>query len=55
MRAMHVVCFWRCRFANYPQEILFKLEHPSKVQQVQILSHEYKVCSACASPGSCKS
>ena len=31
------------RWPTSPQEILIKLEHPSKVQQIQILSHEYKV------------
>ena len=31
------------RFCMYPQEIVLKLEQPSKIQQIQILSHEYKV------------
>lgn len=31
----------------YPQELLFKLEHPSKIQQIQLLSHEYKVGRGC--------
>lgn len=31
----------------YPQELLFKLEHPSKIQQIQLLSHEYKVGRVC--------
>lgn len=37
---------WQCpRFAQYPQEIILKLEFPSKVQQIQILSHEYKIAT----------
>lgn len=32
-----------CRFCKYPQEVVLRLEHTSKVQQIQILSHEYKV------------
>lgn len=35
------------RFCMYPQELLFKLEHPSKIQQIQLLSHEYKVGRVC--------
>lgn len=31
------------RFCKYPQEILLRLEQPCKIQQIQILSHEYKV------------
>lgn len=31
------------RFCKYPQEIVLRLEQPSKIQQIQILSHEYKV------------
>jgi hypothetical protein len=33
----------QCRFCKYPQEIVLKLERPSKVQQIQILTHETKV------------
>ena len=32
-----------CRFSRFPQEIVLRLEEPSKVHQIQILSHEYKV------------
>jgi hypothetical protein len=32
-----------CRFCKYPQELVLRLERPSKVQQIQILAHEYKV------------
>jgi centrosomal protein CEP104 len=35
---------WPHRFAQWPQEVVLKLEHPSKIQQIQMLSHEYKVC-----------
>lgn len=31
------------RFCKYPQELVLRLERPSKVQQIQILAHEYKV------------
>lgn len=34
-----------CRFCKYPQEIVLRLEHTCKIQQIQILSHEYKVCN----------
>ncbi|PNH12628.1 Centrosomal protein [Tetrabaena socialis] len=30
------------RFCKYPQEIVLRLENTCKVQQIQILSHEYK-------------
>ncbi|MEW5308551.1 MAG: hypothetical protein WDW38_000501 [Sanguina aurantia] len=33
------------RFCKYPQEILLRLEQPSKIQQIQILSHEYKIAT----------
>eukprot|EP00195_Chlamydomonas_chlamydogama_P012277 CAMPEP_0202901254 /NCGR_PEP_ID=MMETSP1392-20130828/14151_1 /ASSEMBLY_ACC=CAM_ASM_000868 /TAXON_ID=225041 /ORGANISM="Chlamydomonas chlamydogama, Strain SAG 11-48b" /LENGTH=824 /DNA_ID=CAMNT_0049587793 /DNA_START=202 /DNA_END=2677 /DNA_ORIENTATION=+ len=33
------------RFCTYPQELVLRLEFPSKVQQIQILSHEYKIAS----------
>ncbi|GAX83265.1 hypothetical protein CEUSTIGMA_g10691.t1 [Chlamydomonas eustigma] len=33
------------RFPTYPQEILIKLEHASKIQQIQLLSHEYKIAT----------
>jgi centrosomal protein CEP104 len=34
------------RFCKYPQELVLRLERPSKVQQIQILAHEYKVGGA---------
>ncbi|GIL71611.1 hypothetical protein Vretimale_933 [Volvox reticuliferus] len=33
------------RFCKYPQEIVLRLEHTCKVQQIQILSHEYKIAT----------
>jgi hypothetical protein len=33
----------RRRFCKYPQEIVLRLEKPSKIGQIQILAHEYKV------------
>ncbi|KAG1659551.1 hypothetical protein FOA52_015355 [Chlamydomonas sp. UWO 241] len=33
------------RFCKYPLEILARLEYPSKIQQIQILSHEYKIAT----------
>lgn len=33
----------RCRFCTYPQEVVLRLEEPAKLEQIQILSHEYKV------------
>mmetsp|Transcript_16128 Transcript_16128/g.44039 ORF Transcript_16128/g.44039 Transcript_16128/m.44039 type:complete len:886 (+) Transcript_16128:261-2918(+) len=33
------------RFCKYPQEILLRLEQPCKIQQIQILSHEYKIAT----------
>lgn len=32
------------RFCKYPQEFVLRLERQSKIQQIQILAHEYKVC-----------
>lgn len=32
-------------FCKYPQEIVLRLEFPAKIQQMQVLSHEYKVSS----------
>lgn len=32
-----------CRFCKYPQEIVLRLEKPSKITQLQILAHEFKV------------
>lgn len=34
-----------CRFCKYPQELVLRLERPCKIQQIQILAHEYKVSS----------
>lgn len=31
------------RFCKFPQEIVLRLEKPAKVQQIQILAHEFKV------------
>lgn len=31
------------RFCKYPQEFVLRLERSSKIQQIQILAHEYKV------------
>jgi hypothetical protein len=31
------------RYCAYPQEITLRLDVPARVQQIQILSHEYKV------------
>ncbi|KAF6260813.1 flagellar associated protein [Scenedesmus sp. NREL 46B-D3] len=31
------------RFCNFPQEIVLRVERPSKIQQIQILAHECKV------------
>jgi len=31
------------RFCRYPQEVVLRLDRPSRVQQIQILSHEYKI------------
>ncbi len=36
----------RCRFCSYPQEVVLRLEEPAKLEQIQILSHEYKVKAA---------
>ncbi|GLC37245.1 hypothetical protein PLESTB_001144100 [Pleodorina starrii] len=33
------------RFCKYPQEIVLRLEQTCKVQQIQILSHEYKIAT----------
>ncbi|KAJ9516820.1 hypothetical protein QJQ45_027229 [Haematococcus lacustris] len=33
------------RFCKYPQEVVLKLETPCKIQQIQILSHEYKIAT----------
>lgn len=33
----------RYRFCSYPQEVILRLEEPAKLEQIQILSHEYKV------------
>jgi hypothetical protein len=38
-----------CRFCKYPHELLLRLDRPAKVQQIQILAHEFKV-RACAGP-----
>lgn len=37
-------CVMHCRFCKFPQEFVLRLERPSKIQQIQILAHEYKVC-----------
>jgi len=39
------------RFCKYPQELVLRLERPSKVQQIQILAHEYKVRHLCSQTG----
>ena len=31
------------RFCRYPQEVVLRLDRPARVQQIQILSHEYKI------------
>lgn len=31
------------RFCRYPQELVLRLDRPSRIQQIQILSHEYKI------------
>lgn len=31
------------RFCSYPQEIVLQLEQQSRLQQIQLLSHEYKI------------
>ncbi|DBB10866.1 TPA: hypothetical protein ACH3X3_007335 [Trebouxia sp. C0006] len=31
------------RFCSYPQEVVLRLEEPAKLEQIQILSHEYKI------------
>ncbi|WIA42558.1 hypothetical protein OEZ86_008540 [Tetradesmus obliquus] len=31
------------RFCKFPQEFVLRLERPSKIQQIQILAHEYKI------------
>jgi len=37
---------WQCpRFCKFPQEITLQLESPSQIQQIQILSHEYKIAT----------
>lgn len=36
-----------CRFCKYPHELLLRLDRPAKLQQIQILAHEFKV-RACA-------
>ncbi|PNW77316.1 hypothetical protein CHLRE_10g431150v5 [Chlamydomonas reinhardtii] len=33
------------RFCKYPQEIVLRLEQTCKVQQIQILAHEYKIAT----------
>ncbi|GMH32444.1 hypothetical protein BSKO_00278 [Bryopsis sp. KO-2023] len=33
------------RFCKYPQEIVLRLETSSKIHQIQVLSHEYKIAS----------
>jgi len=30
------------RFCKFPQEIVLRLEKPARVQQIQILAHEFK-------------
>ncbi|KAK9803394.1 hypothetical protein WJX72_004936 [[Myrmecia] bisecta] len=37
---------WQCpRFCSFPQEVVLRLEEPSRIQQIQILSHEYKIAT----------
>lgn len=39
------------RFCKYPQELVLRLERSSKVQQIQILAHEFKVGSGSGRAG----
>eukprot|EP00803_Ostreobium_quekettii_P001792 evm.model.scf_816.1 EVM.evm.TU.scf_816.1 scf_816:1247-3376(-) len=33
------------RFCKYPQEVVIRLEGPAQIQQIQVLSHEYKIAT----------
>jgi len=34
-----------CRFCEYPQELVLRLERTSEVKQIQILSHQAKIAT----------
>ena len=37
---------WQCaRFSKFPQELVLRLDHPARIHQIQILSHEYKIAT----------
>ena len=37
---------WQCaRFSKFPQELVLRLDHPARIHQIQLLSHEYKIAT----------
>ena len=37
---------WQCaRFSKFPQELILRLDHPARIHQIQLLSHEYKIAT----------
>ena len=34
---------WLCRGCDFPQELILRLSKHNRIQQIQLLAHEYKV------------